>query len=95
VLVRISSSKIERRFVIFEDIPYHYRLSRQHWEPLWRAFPLLQLSLRIARESCVRRTEMDESAIPPTYFVANSWIFPLQHEGRRDVDQADRFYTIV
>ena len=37
VLVRIASSKIERRFAIFADIPYHDRLSRQHWEQLWRA----------------------------------------------------------
>jgi hypothetical protein len=37
VLVRIASSKIERRFTILADIPYHDRLSRQHWEQLWRA----------------------------------------------------------
>jgi hypothetical protein len=37
VLVRFASSKIERRFAIFADIPYHDRLSRQHWEQLWRA----------------------------------------------------------
>ena len=36
VLVRTASSKIERRFAIFADIPYHDRLSRQHWEQLWR-----------------------------------------------------------
>ena len=37
VLVRTASSKIERRFAIFADIPYHDSLSRQHWEQLWRA----------------------------------------------------------
>jgi hypothetical protein len=37
VLVRTASSKIERRFAVFADIPYHDRLSRQHWEQLWRA----------------------------------------------------------
>jgi len=39
VLVRIASSKIERRFSIFADVPYHDRLSRQQWEQLWRAEP--------------------------------------------------------
>jgi hypothetical protein len=37
VLVRTASSKIERRFAMFADIPYHDSLSRQHWEQLWRA----------------------------------------------------------
>jgi hypothetical protein len=37
VLARIASSKIERRFALFADIPYHDRLSQQHWEQLWRA----------------------------------------------------------
>lgn len=37
VLVRTMSRKIERRFAILADIPYHDRLSRQQWEQLWRA----------------------------------------------------------
>jgi hypothetical protein len=37
VLVRIVSGRMERRFATFADIPYHDRLSRQHWEQLWRA----------------------------------------------------------
>jgi hypothetical protein len=38
-LVRIASSKIERRFSTFADVPYHDRLSRQQWEQLWREEP--------------------------------------------------------
>jgi hypothetical protein len=37
VLVRIASGKIERRFAIFADVPYHDRFSRQQWGQLWRA----------------------------------------------------------
>jgi hypothetical protein len=36
VLIRVASSKIERQFATFADLPYHDRLSRQRWEQLWR-----------------------------------------------------------
>jgi len=39
VLIRVASSKIERQFATFADVPYHDRLSRQQWEQLWRAEP--------------------------------------------------------
>ena len=39
VLIRSASSKIERQFATFADVPYHDRLSRQQWEQLWRAEP--------------------------------------------------------
>ena len=39
VLIRSASSKIERQFATFADVPYHDRLSRQQWDQLWRAEP--------------------------------------------------------
>ncbi len=39
VLIHVASSKIERRFATFANVPYHDRLSRQQWEQLWRAEP--------------------------------------------------------
>ena len=39
VLIRVASSKIERQFATFANVPYHDRLCRQQWEQLWRAEP--------------------------------------------------------
>ena len=39
VLIRVASSKIERQFATFADVPYHDCLNRQQWEQLWRSEP--------------------------------------------------------
>jgi hypothetical protein len=39
VLIRGASSKIERQFATFTDVPHPDRPSRQQWEQLWRAEP--------------------------------------------------------
>jgi hypothetical protein len=39
VLISIASSKLERQFATFADVPYHEPRSRQQWEQLWRAEP--------------------------------------------------------
>jgi hypothetical protein len=39
VLSRVATSKIEREFATFANVPYQDRLSRQQWEQQWRAEP--------------------------------------------------------